>query len=142
MSHTIYHNFDITGKLNKVYRSIVEPEHLMNWWPMHCSGKPEKDEVYNFFFGPEYDWYGQVVHIKQNESFYIKMTNADSDWDPTTFGFDLEEQNGRVRVRFYHSGWPTCNEHFKTASFCWAILLNGLKNYVEKGIVVPFEERA
>jgi hypothetical protein len=70
------------------------------------------------------------------------MTKSDLDWDETTFGFDLEETNNGTLVKFSHMNWPNCNDHFRTASFCWAMLLNGLKNYIEKGIILPFEERS
>jgi hypothetical protein len=69
------------------------------------------------------------------------MTDSDEDWDPTSFGFDLEPQEAGTAVKFWHKGWPTLNHHFRRSSYCWAILLQGLKNYVEKGIIVPFEER-
>jgi len=69
------------------------------------------------------------------------MTKSDQDWDPTSFGFDLEDIENGVLVKFWHKGWPECNHHFRRSSFCWAMLLNGLKNYVEKGIIKPFKER-
>lgn len=69
------------------------------------------------------------------------MTDSNEDWNPTTFGFNLEEQENGIYLRFSHKGWLENNDELKHSSFCWAMLLNGLKNYVEKGIVVPFEER-
>lgn len=75
------------------------------------------------------------------KSFHIKMTESDQDWNPTSFGFELEEMGEKVVVKFSHTNWPSCNDHFKISSYCWAILLQGLKNYVEKGVIVPFEER-
>ena len=32
-----------------------------------------------------------VSKTSLNESFHLKMTKSDDDWNPTTFGFDLEE---------------------------------------------------
>ena len=31
--------------------------------------------------------------------------------------------------------------HYGRSSYCSAMLLNGLKNYIEKGVVVPFEDK-
>lgn len=70
------------------------------------------------------------------------MTQSDLDWDSTTFRFDMEQDNGKVILRFSHLGWPECNSQFRIASFCWAMLLKGLKDYLEKGIILPFEERS
>lgn len=139
--HTIYHDLWIEASPNAVFEAVTSPEHLINWWPQKCSGTPELGSSYNFFFTPEYDWYGKVVEVRENESFHIKMTRSDTDWDPTSFGYDLQPENKGTALQFRHKDWPACNHHFRTASFCWAILLRGLKEYVEKGIVVPFAER-
>jgi len=137
----IYHDLVINSSLSEVFQAVSEPNHLINWWPKRCTGNPEIGSDYNFYFALEYDWHGKVTEYLPNTAFYVKMTKSDSDWDPTTFGFDLEELEGGVQVKFWHIGWPECNAHYRTSSFCWAILLNGLKKYVEKGEVIPFEER-
>ena len=139
--YAIYHDLMINASADKIFEAITDPDHLVNWWPQTCSGEPKAGEIYNFYFTPEYDWYGQVVEYVHNKAFHIKMTKSDPDWDPTSFGFDLEEVNDRIQVKFWHIGWPECNAHFRRSSFCWAILLKGLKEYVEKGIIVPFEDR-
>lgn len=141
-SYSIYHNLIINSPVESLFDAITLPELLVHWWPKNCKGSPEKGSVYNFYFGEEYDWFGRVDHIEQNKSFHIKMTDSDPDWDPTTFGFDLEENENGILVKFFHKGWKQCNPHFKTASYCWAMLLSGLKNYVEKGEVLPFEKRS
>ncbi|MFT7899209.1 SRPBCC domain-containing protein [Tenacibaculum ascidiaceicola] len=139
---TVYHNFPINELSNKVYKAITNPDDLVYWWPLKCSGVPKLGAEYNFFFGEPYNWYGEVIKCEKNTSFYIKMTKSDEDWNPTTFGFDLfEKDEGVTWVHFFHKGWTEQSNHFKHSSYCWALLLNGLKNYVEKGIIIPFEER-
>ncbi len=69
------------------------------------------------------------------------MTSSDDDWNPTTFGFELEPTNNGTLLMFSHINWVKENQEFKQSSFCWAILLSGLKNYLEKGMVIPFTER-
>ena len=140
--YSIYHDVLVNSDSKTLFDAITLPEHLNNWWPLKSSGKPELHNEYNFYFSPEYDWYGKVIHYELNASFHIKMTQSDSDWDPTTFGFNLEEINNDIQLHFFHINWSKRNHHFKCSSFCWAMLLNGLKNYVEKGIVVTFKERA
>jgi uncharacterized protein YndB with AHSA1/START domain len=140
-AHSIYHDLTVSASATDVFDSVNKHEHLVNWWPLKCSGQPTLGATYNFNFGPEYSWFGKVVGYEPNKSFHIKMTQADPDWEPTTFGFDIQELEGKVHLQFWHVGWPECNAHFKRSSFCWAMLLNGLKNYLEKGIVIPFEER-
>lgn len=138
---SIYHNLLIKASAKQVFDAVSLPKHLNNWWPLSSSGIPELGTVYNFNFTDAYNWYGKVVVCKANESFFIKMTEADEDWNSTTFGFQLEEKENGTYLRFSHTGWPFENDHLKHSSFCWAILLNGLKNYIEKGVIIPFEER-
>jgi hypothetical protein len=63
------------------------------------------------------------------------------DWKGTKVGFELTEKEGRTHVHFFHLGWSEASEHFGITTFCWGQLLNGLKNYVEKGIIIPHEQR-
>lgn len=126
----------------KLYDAVSDPQHLINWWPLKCSGEPKIDNVYNLNFTDKYDWYAKVIKADKDKSFHLKMQKSDPDWDPTSFGFDIEERPNGVLLRFAHYNWPDCNDHFKHSSFCWALLLNALKQYLEKGEIIPFEQRA
>jgi uncharacterized protein YndB with AHSA1/START domain len=142
MSHSIYFNFAINSDKKSVYKAISEPEHLVNWWPLKCTGIPKEGEEYNFNFTDKYDWYAEVKSCEANDHIHYKMTKSDADWNPTTFGFNLEHNENGTYLNFFHKGWPECNNHFKHSSFCWAMLLKGLKNYLENGTIIPFEERS
>lgn len=139
---SIYHNFFINAPRHKVFDAISLPEHLNNWWTLNSSGTPQIGATYNLNFTDKYDWFCKVVAYEPNKSFHLKMTKSDKDWDSTTFGFDLEEKNTGTYIKFSHINWLEENDHLKHSSFCWALLLNGLKNYIEKGIIIPFEERS
>ncbi|XLS29168.1 SRPBCC family protein [Flavobacteriaceae bacterium M23B6Z8] len=140
-NYTIYHDLYIEKPIKSVFKVVSDPKELENWWPLKCKGEPTLNSIYNFYFGPEYNWYGKVIKYEPSNAFHIKMTQSDADWDPTSFGFDLEEINKGTRLKFWHKGWTNCNHHYRHSSYCWAILLKGLKDYLEKGIVIPFEKR-
>ena len=142
MPFHIYHDLSIEAPVSLVFDAISKPDELVNWWPQKCKGEPVLGAGFNFYFAPEYDWHGDVIRFERNKAFHIKVTKADADWDPTTFGFDLSETQQDILVSFSHINWPHCNQHFKRSSYCWAILLQGLKDYVEKGVIVPFAERS
>ena len=56
--------------------------------------------------------------------------------------FKLNEINpNKTEIEFYHTNWKAITKEYKVASFCWAMLLNQLKDYLEKGIITPFSER-
>ncbi|MGR3810262.1 SRPBCC family protein [Jiulongibacter sp. NS-SX5] len=139
--NAIYHHFIIRAELKKVFDAVSMPKHLVQWWPKTCKGVPARGEEYNFFFEEPYDWYARVSELEKDKFIYFKMTKSDPDWDPTTFGFELVPHEKGTYLKFFHRDWPEANDHMKYSSFCWAMLLDGLRNYVEKGLVVPFEER-
>lgn len=141
MSFNIYHNLVINASLKEVFDAVSLPNHLDNWWTLKSSGKPELHTEYNLNFTDEYDWYCKVSKVELIKSFHLKMTKSDDDWNSTTFGFDLEEANNGTLLKFSHINWPKENNHFKHSSFCWALLLNGLKNYLEKREIIPFDKR-
>ena len=141
-AYDIYHDLFIQKDRETIFRAVSDPDELIRWWPLECAGQPLAGNMYRFYFGPEYDWEAIVLNVVPGKHIAYRMTRSDDDWDQTVFAFDLEDREGGTWVSFYHKGWPLCNEHFKRSSFCWALLLQGLKNLVEKGIVVPFAERA
>lgn len=137
----IYHDLFINVTPDKVYAAITLPQHINNWWTLHCSGIPVSGEAYNFYFSDAYNWFGKVVIADADSSFGVKMTHADADWNPTSFGFTLLSEGLGTQVAFQHTGWLQNNHHFRRSSFCWAILLNNLKKYLEADIIVPFTDR-
>ncbi|MCC1483128.1 SRPBCC family protein [Winogradskyella immobilis] len=141
MSFSIYHNLVVKAKITDVYNAISQPKHLINWWPLYCKGIPEKGEIYNFNFTDTYNWFAEVISCETNNHIYYKMKASDKDWNTTTFGFDLKAENNTITIEFWHKDWQTCNAEFKQSSYCWAILLQELKNYLEKGTVISFENR-
>ena len=141
MSYSIFHNLIIIASTKDVFDAVSLPIHLNNWCTLKSSGIPVLNSEYNLNFTDDFNWYCKVSHILINKSIHFSMTKSDSDWNPTTFGFHLEQQDKGTMVKFSHENWQEANQHFKHSSFCWAILLNGLKNYLEKGVIIPFEER-
>lgn len=141
MENRILFDLHINASIQDVFDAFSLPEHLDNWWTLKSSGRPELGTTYNLNFTDKYDWFAEVCLVTQNESFFLKMITSSDDWKPTTFGIELEETNNGTLLKFSHSGWQSNNHEFRNSSFCWAMLLNGLKNYIEKGVVIPFNER-
>ena len=141
MSFTIYHSLIINASTKQVFDAISLPKQLNNWWTLKCTGNPILNAEYNLNFTDTYNWYGKVSSCISDKSFHIYMTKSDHDWDATTFGLELEEVDKGTLLKFSHENWQELNHNFKHSSFCWAMLLNGLKNYLENGIIIPFEKR-
>jgi uncharacterized protein YndB with AHSA1/START domain len=142
-TYSIMHDVEIVATCERVFAAISDPVELEQWWPLRCSGVAARGEVYNLFFSDQYDWLGEVSHFKQGREFRIRMTRTEVHWRGTSFGFEiLELPNGKVLLQFSHDGWTETNVSYRMTSYCWALLLKGLKDFIEKGVVVPFENRA
>ena len=68
--YAILHDLVINATREKVFEAVSKPEHLVNWWPKSCSGSPVLGSEYNFYFGPEYDWYGKVSQLEPGRFYY------------------------------------------------------------------------
>lgn len=82
-----------------------------------------------------------VSRYVPDREFELAIVTAHDDWRDTRVGFVLEEDAGVTRVRFHHCGWPQANEHYRVSCYCWAMYLRLLKRHVERGEVVPYEDR-
>lgn len=133
----IHHNFIIKSKADKVFEAFCTPAGLDSWWTLRSAGKPQMGDIYTFYFGPEYDWRAEVTLSRPNKALTWRMKDAMKDWMGTQVGFQLTERKDETSVAFFHKGWAEANEHFGITTYCWAMLLKGLKDYVEQGIVIP-----
>jgi uncharacterized protein YndB with AHSA1/START domain len=139
---TIYHDFTINANPERVFETVSTPYGLDNWWTQRSSGKQEIGSVFNLHFTDEYNWFAEVSILKHNHQIEFSMTKAMEEWMPTSFGFILnEEKQGITSVQFYHKNWSTESKEFRVASYCWANLLRQMKQYLEQGIITPFNER-
>lgn len=139
---TIYHDFTINVPKEKVFETVSFPDELNNWWTLRCTGILALNEEYNFYFGEVYNWFATVSKLVMHEEIEFKMTNAMPEWMPTSFGFKLTEVDPNVTyVEFYHQNWTNVSQEYRIASFCWANLLRQMKEYLENGIITPFEKR-
>jgi len=137
----ILHQFKIEAPPQKVFNAFCSARGLNDWWALDSSGEPSQGAVYRLYFGSEYDWRAEVTHIVPGKEITWTMTQAMDDWMGTRVGIRLSQTGNSTLADFFHEGWREPNEHFRISNFCWGTLLTGLKNYVERGIVVPFEQR-
>ena len=139
--HDIRHKFTVNASPQKVFDAFCYEQGLNSWWTLKSSGRPVLYETYNFYFAPEYDWHAQVIHVIPGKELTWKMTTAMEDWMETEVGFRLLPERDQTSVLFFHKGWKEQSDHYAITNYCWALLLHGLKQYVETGIIIPFEKR-
>lgn len=138
----IYHDIEIKASNTSIYEAITKPSGLNSWWTLKSKGEATIGECYQFYFSDDYNWFAQLVHLNQNNLVQFKMVDADVDWMDTILTFSITNmENNKSLLSFSHEGWKDNNPHFRRTSFCWALYLSGLKEYLEKGIVIEYSKR-
>lgn len=138
----IFLEFTVQALPNHVFEAITTPAGLDCWWTRSTKGNPVSNGEYELFFGPGYDWRGKVTRFAPGKAFELQMTLAHPDWMGTRVGCELQPEGSNATVvRFYHTGWPDANQHWRVSCYCWAMYLRLLRRYVEHGEFVPYEKR-
>jgi uncharacterized protein YndB with AHSA1/START domain len=137
----IYHSFPIKAPLSKVFEGIATSKGLDNWWPRSSKGNPAVGAIYDFDFGPDYQWKAVITKCIPDQEFEMQFTHAMDDWMGAKVGFRLKRSDDLTWVYFYHTGWPDITDHYKISSYCWAMYLRILKRNLEFGETVPYEKR-
>lgn len=138
----IYHDIEIKATQEAIYEAITSPSGLNAWWTLKSAGEPSIGNEYNFFFSEDYNWFAVVQNISANESIIYRMTQATDDWIGTILSFEIISQSESLSLlRFEHRGWKEITEHYRRTSYCWALYLSCLKEYLEKGIIKSYELR-
>ena len=137
----IHHEFPIEATPERVYQAVTTPAGLDAWWTLSSSGEPRVGAEYALCFGPSYDWRARVSKAETPAAFELELVRADPEWQGPRVGFLLTPRDHATTVRFYHTGWPAANEHWRVSSFCWAMYLRILRRHLEHGEVVPYDER-
>jgi uncharacterized protein YndB with AHSA1/START domain len=137
----IVHILPIKAPISQVFRAVSTPDGLQSWWTKGTTGEPGLGAQYELWFGPKHDWRAVVSQYIPETEFELEITSADEDWQGTRVSFRLKETDGVTVLRFHHSGWPKANDHYEVSCYCWALYLRLLTRYVEKGEVVPYDER-
>ena len=133
--------FPVAAPASEVFRAISTPTGLNAWWTLEAEGTAERDGRYRLGFGPGYDWTGVVTKYEAGRILEWRIQDAMPDWEGTLVGFDLEETEGRTRVRFHHTGWPEANAHRESSCYCWAMYLRIMKRWIELDEEVPYGDR-
>ena len=137
----ILHRLPVRASAAAVFELFAAPAGLNAWWTLDARGTAAVGEIYDFDFGPGYQWRGLLAACDEGRWIEWEMTQADADWTGTRVGARFTASGDRTIVDFYHSGWRHANEHYRTSSCCWAQYLRILRRFVEHGERVPYDTR-
>jgi uncharacterized protein YndB with AHSA1/START domain len=114
----IIREFTVKARPERVFQLFATPSWLEKWWTQTENGESRGGGTMRLYFGPQFDWQAIVTRNQPPFSFELQIMQAHPDWMGTLVGCDLApEGDEATRVRFYHTGWPEQNEHWRISWF-------------------------
>ena len=136
--YSIKHLFHINASLDKVFKAITTIDGLKSWWTPQITGSEEIGNVLEFRFGETTLGYMQVMTKAPNRFLEWECVNGHPDWMGTQIKFQLDNNEGMIRMRFEHSNWKDANDFFGQCNFAWGRYMESLRLYCETGKGDPF----
>ena len=133
---SIRHLFHINTTPQNVFEAIVNMDHLKKWYTNDIEGESKLNSRLKFKFG-DVGYSVELIEIIENK--FIKWACVDADevfkeviGHETTF--DLEQVNGKTRIRFSQSGFSEKNDLYAGINYSWGKYLESLRQYLQTGI--------
>ena len=133
MKHSVKHLFHINASREKVFEAISTIEGLSGWWTIKTTGSAAIGGILKFRFaevdGPDM----KVTELKPNEKLTWECVASPHGWFGNTLTFELDENDGKTRVRFAHHGWEEQNDSYAICSFAWGRYMESLRQLCQSG---------
>ena len=136
MNFCIKHIYHIAAPQEKVLEALCTIEGLSNWWTVQVEGDTKIDGIVRFKFG-EFQGPGMKVIDQTSSSLTWECVEHD-DWMGHVLRFELDQNDGKTRVRFTHSGWEHQNDFYALCNFTWARYLQSLRQLCQTGVGQAF----
>jgi hypothetical protein len=75
----------------------------------------------------------KVTEVKENESVTWEIVESPHGWVGNKISFNLDENEGKTRVRFSHNGWAEQEDFYAICSFTWVRYMESLRQYCQTG---------
>src|SRR5215813_12187809 len=117
----------IAAAPDKVFKALTEQQGLEAWWTTYIVTELKVGAPLQAFFRG-----GQQV-------MYMEMRILDgvSGWGGIQFTWDLSPVQNSTKVLFGYRDFPASADDNLGLTYAWALNLNSLKDYLEKGMGHP-----
>ncbi len=133
MTHAIKHLFHINASRSDVFKAISTIDGLAHWWTTQTTGSSDLGGVIQFRFG---DFGGpdmKVTELIPDERIVWECMESNHGWKGHTFIFFIDENEGKTRVRFSHSGWNDEDDFYAICTFAWGRYMESLRQLCQIG---------
>jgi len=124
----------INSPKEKVFKALTNSNELSKWYTTVVKGEFKLNEIINFEFVNFAEFKFKVIALTQNESVHLKVVESTFD---NLLGhimkYDLDENNGKTRVRFTHDGFEEMDDFYANMNYSSAKYLESLRQYCQTG---------
>jgi uncharacterized protein YndB with AHSA1/START domain len=125
--------FHIAAPREKVYAAISTIDGLSNWWTKEVKGESKVGGTIEFRFGNTGGHDTKVLELKPNELVKWENITGHSGWAGTIITFQLDDNEGKTRVRFTQDGFKEANDFYASCSFSWSRYMWSLRQLCQTG---------
>ena len=133
MNYSIKHLFHINTPIEVVFKALTTIEDLSKWWTTETSGEAHAGGIIQFRFNGSESTDMKVTEFKENEMVSWACVASPWGWKGHHFSFQLDENEGKTRVRFTHGGWEEDGDFYAGCSFSWARYMESLRQLCHTG---------
>jgi uncharacterized protein YndB with AHSA1/START domain len=134
MKYSIRHLFHIDTEQEKVFNALTTIEGLKNWWTVLTEGDTALNGEIQFNFGAYIGPKMKVSTMAANQKLVWTCITSEHGWRDHTFTFDLDQNDGKTRIRFCHDGWDEQGDFYAECNFSWGRYLESLRQYCQTGM--------
>jgi uncharacterized protein YndB with AHSA1/START domain len=125
--------FHIDAPRQKVYNAISSIDGLSKWWTKQTSGESSLNGVIEFRFGELWMNKMKVVKLKKDELVGWECLEGGEEWIGSRVNFKLDENEGKTRLKFEHTGVKGPEDYLAMINFSWSRYLDSLKQLCQTG---------
>ncbi len=129
----IKHLFHINVPRQKVFEALTTLKGLAGWWTTQTGGDTKSGGVIEFRFGEQFLNKMKVLELNPNELVTWECVSGPPDWIGNKISFQLDENDGKTRVRFEHSDWKEAGDFYASCSFSWGRYMESLRQLCQTG---------
>lgn len=133
MTYSSKHLYHIDASKGKVFEAISTINGLSNWWTAQTAGNSEKGDFIQFNFADHGGPKMKVIEVVPNEKVVWECVESPHGWVGHTYTFLLDENEGKIRVRFSHDGFPEQDDFYAICNFSWGRYMESLRQYCQTG---------
>lgn len=136
----IKHLLHISASVSEVFKMISTIEGIQKWWTVQTYGQDQEGGLIHFDFSKRYQNAFRVTKRVEDHHLVWKCESGAEDWIGSEVSFQLDESDGKTRVRFSHYNFQELNDFMAGCSFTWARYLISLRDVCEGREGDPFKE--